>query len=261
MQQDKTERQNSSYRFRHWENLPRGESLRLMVGHEIEDSLFQTEGERLLLVGSMAGELDVSSFQGEQKICVDACQGPDVDLMNEPHCLAIQTRSVDIVVLPLVLDFYPYPHQILAESHRVLVEGGCLIIIVINPYSFWGSRSWWGAKQQQANWPSTLLSNRRIEDWLNLLQFQICNKKTFGPLMPMRLRKKTLPFSLSMGKKKANQLGGLNMLVATKTTESMIHLRDRWRRFELQGNPGFSKAQLSRSQPFRPKQEIIVYEK
>src|SRR5450830_1945963 len=50
------------------------------------------------------------------------------------------SQSLDLVVLPHVLEFAAEPHQVLREVERVLIPEGQLIICGFNPASLWGMR-------------------------------------------------------------------------------------------------------------------------
>ena len=54
--------------------------------------------------------------------------------------LPFATQSLDLVVLPHVLEFSAAPHQVLREVERVLIPEGQVIICGFNPFSLWGMR-------------------------------------------------------------------------------------------------------------------------
>jgi ubiquinone/menaquinone biosynthesis C-methylase UbiE len=54
--------------------------------------------------------------------------------------LPFATQSLDLVVLPHVLEFAAEPHQVLREVERVLIPEGQVIICGFNPSSLWGMR-------------------------------------------------------------------------------------------------------------------------
>ena len=49
--------------------------------------------------------------------------------------LPFDSASIDLVVLPHVLEFSPQPHQVLREVERVLVPEGSVVVNGFNPYS------------------------------------------------------------------------------------------------------------------------------
>ena len=52
--------------------------------------------------------------------------------------LPFASHSLDLVVLPHVLEFSTDPHQVLREVERVLIPEGQVIICGFNPTSLWG---------------------------------------------------------------------------------------------------------------------------
>ena len=54
--------------------------------------------------------------------------------------LPFASQSLDLVVLPHVLEFAAEPHQVLREVERVLIPEGQVIICGFNPASLWGLR-------------------------------------------------------------------------------------------------------------------------
>ena len=60
------------------------------------------------------------------------------------HCdlrqLPFAANSIDLVVMPHVLEFYDDPHQILREVERILIPEGQIVLTGFNPYSLWGLR-------------------------------------------------------------------------------------------------------------------------
>ncbi|NDA52940.1 MAG: class I SAM-dependent methyltransferase, partial [Betaproteobacteria bacterium] len=64
--------------------------------------------------------------------------------------LPLASASVDLLLLPHVLEFSPDPHAVLREAQRVLRSEGRLVIAGLNPWSLWGLRelalgSWFGS--------------------------------------------------------------------------------------------------------------------
>jgi len=60
--------------------------------------------------------------------------------------LPFECSSLDLVLLPHVLEFNAHPHQILREVERVLRPEGNVIISGFNPRSLWGARRILGSK-------------------------------------------------------------------------------------------------------------------
>jgi SAM-dependent methyltransferase len=65
---------------------------------------------------------------------------PPVVVVHDFAELPFASQSLDLVVLPHVLEFAAEPHQVLREVERVLIPEGQLIVCGFNPASLWGAR-------------------------------------------------------------------------------------------------------------------------
>lgn len=89
--------------------------------------------------------------------------------------LPFEAQSLDLVVLPHVLECAPDPHQILREVDRVLRPEGRVVVIGFNPVSFWGARQ----KLPPKVWrpflpcPGPFIAVPRLRDWLQLFGYGI----------------------------------------------------------------------------------------
>lgn len=88
------------------------------------------------------------------------------------HDLPLQSSSVDLVLLPHVLEFDDNPHQILREVERILVPEGQVVVTGFNPYSLWGVRRSFGAARRSMPWCGRYISVSRLRDWFALLGFE-----------------------------------------------------------------------------------------
>ena len=89
------------------------------------------------------------------------------------HELPIATQSVDLVVLPHVLEFAEEPHAILREVDRVMMPEGRIVILGFNPWSLWGLRGSLGPSRDTHPWNGRFVSLPRVKDWLALLGFDV----------------------------------------------------------------------------------------
>lgn len=95
--------------------------------------------------------------------------------------------SLDLLVLPYILEFHPNPHQVLREAQRVLRPEGRLLIMGFNPLSLWGLRNSISHSASPGKtafpWPGNYLSVHRLKDWLKLLDFEVA-RGHFGCYAP-----------------------------------------------------------------------------
>lgn len=118
----------------------------------------------------------------------------DVLLTDSPNKIAVlhdfedlpfATHSIDLVVLPHVLEFSPEPHQLLREVERVLIPEGRVIICGLNEASLWGARQATKRLIRNNFLPEAgeFISFLRLKDWLQLLNMEI-GRSHFGCYAP-----------------------------------------------------------------------------
>jgi SAM-dependent methyltransferase len=105
-----------------------------------------------------------------------------VVLRCESDALPFPADSIDLVVLPHVLEFAADPHQTLREVERVLRPEGRVVIVGFNPTSLWGLRQRLSRLRlglpapeggAQASRAGEFIGYWRLRDWLRLLGFAI----------------------------------------------------------------------------------------
>lgn len=108
-----------------------------------------------------------------------------VTLLHDLAELPFATQSLDLVVLPHVLEFAQESHQILREVERVLIPEGQVIISGFNPASLWGMRQAAGRFSGAHFLPQDgeFISLPRLKDWLKLLNMEV-NRGHFGCYAP-----------------------------------------------------------------------------
>jgi SAM-dependent methyltransferase len=99
--------------------------------------------------------------------------------------LPFASQSLDLVVLPHVLEFAAEPHQVLREVERVLIPEGQVIICGFNPASMWGVRQGVGRVVRNDFLPAAgeFISMPRLKDWLKLLNLG-ATRSHFGCYAP-----------------------------------------------------------------------------
>ncbi|MBL8376594.1 MAG: class I SAM-dependent methyltransferase [Burkholderiales bacterium] len=100
--------------------------------------------------------------------------GPDGagQLLAHADELPIASESVDLVLLPHLLEESGDPHQTLREAERVLRPDGVLVVTGFNPLSLWGARRLAG-RSEAPPWNAEFVGVLRLKDWLKLLNFEV----------------------------------------------------------------------------------------
>jgi SAM-dependent methyltransferase len=108
-----------------------------------------------------------------------------IALLHDFHELPFNTGSLDLVVLPHVLEFTNDPHQILREVERVLIPEGRVIICGLNRTSLWGARQAIKHFTGHLFLPDSgeFIGFLRLKDWLNLLNMEVSHSH-FGCYAP-----------------------------------------------------------------------------
>jgi SAM-dependent methyltransferase len=108
-----------------------------------------------------------------------------ISVVHDYAELPFASQSLDLVVLPHILEFVAEPHQVLREVERVLIPEGQLIVCGFNPASLWGARQIAGRVSGAHFLPrdGEFISPARMKDWLKLLNMEI-NRGHFGCYAP-----------------------------------------------------------------------------
>lgn len=145
--------------------------------------------------------------------------------------LPFANASLDLVVLPHVLEFAQQPHQILREVERVLVPEGQVVITGFNPYSLWGMRRWVASSYAGYPWTGRYLGVRRLKDWLTLLGFET-QLGRFGRYIPAVTREHWLRrwrFLEFAGDRWWPIAGAVYLIQAVKRVQGMRLITPVWR--------------------------------
>ncbi|MFZ6845491.1 class I SAM-dependent methyltransferase [Undibacterium sp. RuTC16W] len=110
---------------------------------------------------------------------------PPIVLCHDFCELPFDSHSIDLVVLPHILEFAEEPHQILREVERILIPEGRVIICGFNRASLWGARQAAGRLAGNYFLPKEgdFISVPRMKDWLKLLNMEV-NHTDFGCYAP-----------------------------------------------------------------------------
>jgi SAM-dependent methyltransferase len=152
------------------------------------------------------------------------------DLFAQCDELPLATHSIDLVILPHVLEFAAEPHAILREVDRVMMPEGRLVIVGFNPWSLWGLRSALTSSREAHPWNGRFLSLLRVKDWLALLGFDVSAGRLIGYAPPFdneRVRRR-FAFMEPAGDRWWAVGGAVYMLQAIKRVRGMRLITPAW---------------------------------
>jgi SAM-dependent methyltransferase len=145
--------------------------------------------------------------------------------------LPIASNSVDLVILPHVLEFSDDPHQILREVVRILVPEGQVIISGFNPWSLLGLKRMFPSARAEVPWSGRFINLPRLKDWLSLLSFDVVSGRMHGYLPPFSQERWLRRFSFmdAAGDRWWPFAGGLYFMQAIKRVRGMRLITPSWR--------------------------------
>ncbi len=142
--------------------------------------------------------------------------------------LPIDAESIDLCVLPHVLEFCANPHAILREVNRVMIPDGRIVIIGFNPWSLFGVRRLFDA--DDVPWNGQFVSLVQMKDWLSLLGFEVLGGDLTCYLPPIQSQA-WIDRLQGFERTAAHWLGvtgAVYMLQAVKRVEGMLLIKPKW---------------------------------
>jgi SAM-dependent methyltransferase len=155
---------------------------------------------------------------------------PGVAMVAEPAALALQSDSVDVMLLPHTLEFAPDPHEVLREAARVLTGEGELLVLGFEPLGAWSLRSAF----TRGGCPPGIarrISAPRLADWLKLVGFEVGDPERYlyaPPIAGLRTAR-ARSFLERAGRRAWPRFSGAYLLHARKRVHSMTPVRLRKR--------------------------------
>jgi len=150
--------------------------------------------------------------------------------------LPFDCNSLDLVLMPHMLEFTEYPHQILREVERVLMPEGNLIISGFNPRSLWGLKNTLGGlrfirkRHQGYPWNGSFIALSRLKDWLALLGFEVKGGwfSAYAPPFSQTKWLERFAFMEAAGDRWWTVSGGIYFLYAVKRVHGMRLIKPQW---------------------------------
>jgi SAM-dependent methyltransferase len=160
-----------------WYQTPIGKLLRELEADYIQRSITVSCQQTILQVGGLGWEnefIDCSLYK--HFIVLDAKNlgcNEALKIQAKAYHLPLQSDSVDMIILPHLLEFDAYRFQTIREVERVLKPEGIILILNFNPWSFWIRYQYLWDKKMADSWGGHFIGRSRIVDWLKLLNFEI----------------------------------------------------------------------------------------
>jgi SAM-dependent methyltransferase len=163
---------------------PRGKLLQAMEAKYLKRSITVSCKQTQLQIGGLGWEnefIDCSLYQNY--LILDGKgfgTSAALKVNAKAYNLPIQTESMDLVIIPHMLEFDAHRFRTMREVHRVLKPGGELVILNFSPLSFYVRFQFLWDKKFGESWRAHFISRSRVQDWLKLLNFEVLHTAEFG---------------------------------------------------------------------------------
>lgn len=218
-----------------WLAAPFGRALISQETRIVEEAFDGLFGEQCLQLGLWGEANTFLRFARTQRAtciadwpCAD--EGPTPAAVGHLHRLPVESDSVDVVFLPHTLDYSDdRSHAILREADRVLTPHGHLVILGFKPGGLWGLRRLIpGAGLPPGS--THLISDRRLSDWLKLLDMRIMGVSRYFFRWPLPGNKgQSSVIWENRGQRFWPELAACYMLTAQKRVVTLTPIKKPWR--------------------------------
>lgn len=213
-----------------WLQTPLGQALLQQETRVVEEALDGIFGEECLQLGVWGETRTFTRFTRTQRCAVIAESAAETpSAVGKFHQLPVENDSIDAVLLPHTLDYSDRPHEILREVDRVLRADGQIVILGFKPSGLWGLRRLIPGAGMPPG-ADHLISERRLRDWLKLLDMRIQNSLRYFFRWPLPRRKvnPSLKWELR-GQALWPELAACYMLTAQKRVSTLTPVKPLWR--------------------------------
>ena len=230
-----------------WYRTPLGAQVEADENRQMNEVLSNLFGFYLLFIGHPAQSEWLRSSRVSRCMLMDICHEKtelgSPRFHGQPQALPVASDSLDVIVLPHVLELSDTPHEVLREVERTLVPEGHVVVLGFNPFSWWGVWRWLLGWRGQLPWCGHFISTTRAKDWRALLGFEIMETRYYFYRPPVQQEGllARLQFLERIGKRYFSLLGGGYVLVARKRVATLTPIRPRWRSRRKMASPELVK--------------------
>lgn len=224
------------------------ETLESLIIEKLEPYLLQSFGYHALLYTPLAKAICCKSLAIKHRVVIadnksyekfdnQKCISPtDISLFCHYQELSIASDSIDLAVLPNILQNNSHPHQILREVERVLIAEGTVILIGRMPLS-WQSikkkfkRRYINKNYSDQNQTNTFdISYHRVADWFRLLGLEM-EAQIRVSAMHQKLENSQLPsWFKHFAKLFCDCFASYYIIIAKKKVSTLTPIRMSWRK-------------------------------
>jgi SAM-dependent methyltransferase len=160
-----------------WYLSPKGQLLRQQEIDFLKRNMTVGCKQTILQVGALGWEgqfIDCSLYKNFV-IADTKARGCDESLkiQSTANLMPIKTETIDMIILPHLLEFEHNQHHVLREVERILTPEGKLLILSFNPWRLHTHWQYFKSRENHDPWRGVFIRQAKIIDWLKLLNFEI----------------------------------------------------------------------------------------
>lgn len=221
-------------RLANWYEGIAGQNLIQFENSLINSGIEGLFGYHLLMLGALDYADGIAGSPISHKVVMndEYLSSGELHLLGSQYELPFQNDSIDVVVMPHLLEFSEQPHHILREVERIVRPDGYMVILGFNPVSCYGlCRVLFGFKKRMP-WEGHYYHPVRLRDWIHLLGFEITRINFCGFTPP--IQHEPTQHRLGFLEKAANTflspLGNVYMIIARNQTVTPSVVKPAWKR-------------------------------
>ncbi len=166
-----------------WYQTPRGKLLKELEAEYLQRAITVSCQQTVLQIGGLGWENDFIDCTLYKFYTILDAKNLGTDkarkIQAKAFRLPLQCASVDMVIIPHLLEFDSYRFQTMREIERVLKPEGIVLIINFNPWSIWVRYQFLWEIRHTDSWRGHFISHGRMMDWLKLLNFEVTTSSSF----------------------------------------------------------------------------------
>ncbi len=162
---------------------PQGKMLQIQEEKYLRRSITVSCKQTILQIGALEWENEFIDCSLYQKFSILDAEGKGyfeaVKIYGKSYLLPIQSETVDLVIIPHLLEFDEHRFQTMREVERILKPEGEVIIMNFNSLNIWVRLLFVWNKKMSRSWRGHFINRSRVADWLKLLNFEIKTTSEF----------------------------------------------------------------------------------
>jgi len=212
---------NCQAQLNRWFQTALGRRLLKEEADALQQILPHLFGYHLLQIGTIGHGYLLESSRISHRCVLNPSYSATVCAL--PDALPFAQDSIDVVVLPHILEFEENPLDILREVERVLIPEGNVVILGFNPLSLWGGWRYL-SRGKTAPWCGRFLPISRIKNCLASLGFDFKKQQSFFFSLPFN----ETGVLEKIGARWMGYFGAVYLLHAKKRVTTITPIKPRW---------------------------------